>query len=204
MVERELDAMIERRSRQKDSDEEHELWQESVKRYNARRREENRLARCDYFSRLAGFLRRGRRSMTRGWRFWRTGGRAVANVRCAAITRAKERCKAEATHGSYCWNHAPETAEARKQRARKAGRAGGNGRSSGLSETAKAKRWIRDLVTKAITGDVDRGVATAAFMGFNVLARYIELEKKIREQEEILERLEALEQTQEGGRVWGA
>jgi hypothetical protein len=41
-------------------------------------------------------------------------------VRCAAITRAKERCKAEATHGSYCWNHAPETAEARKQRARKA------------------------------------------------------------------------------------
>jgi hypothetical protein len=57
MVERELDAMIERRSRQKDSDEEHELWQESVKRYNARRREENRLAWCDYFSRLAGSLR---------------------------------------------------------------------------------------------------------------------------------------------------
>lgn len=57
MVERELDAMIERRSRQKDPDEEHELWQESVKRYNARRREENRLAWCDYFSRLAGSLR---------------------------------------------------------------------------------------------------------------------------------------------------
>ena len=56
-VERELDAMIERRSRQKDPDEEHELWRESVRRYNARRREENRLAWCDYFSRLAGSLR---------------------------------------------------------------------------------------------------------------------------------------------------
>jgi len=44
MVEAELDAMIERRSRQKDPDEEHELWKESVRRYNARRREENRLA----------------------------------------------------------------------------------------------------------------------------------------------------------------
>jgi hypothetical protein len=57
MVEKELDAMIERRSRQKDPDEEHELWQESVRRYYARKREENRLAWCTYFSRLAGSLR---------------------------------------------------------------------------------------------------------------------------------------------------
>ena len=57
MVERELDAMIERRSRQKDPDEEHEIWQESVRRYNAKRREENRLAWCDYFSHLASALR---------------------------------------------------------------------------------------------------------------------------------------------------
>jgi hypothetical protein len=57
MVERELDAMIERRSRQKDPDEEHDLWQESVRRYNAKKREENRLAWCDYFTHLAGSLR---------------------------------------------------------------------------------------------------------------------------------------------------
>jgi hypothetical protein len=57
MVEKELNAMIERRARQKDPDEEHELWQESVRRYNAKRREENRLAWCDYFSHLAGTLR---------------------------------------------------------------------------------------------------------------------------------------------------
>jgi hypothetical protein len=57
LVERELDTMIERRSRQKDPEEEIEPWKESVRRYNAKRREENRLAWCDYFSHLAGALR---------------------------------------------------------------------------------------------------------------------------------------------------
>lgn len=127
---------------------------------------------------------------------------------CAAITRAGERCKAEATQGSYCWNHAPEKAEARKQRARRGGRSGGNGRSSGLSETAEAKRWIRGLVSRLLKGEVERDVATAAFMGLGTLARYIELERKIREQDEVLERLEALEALEEqpgnrGGRAWG-
>jgi hypothetical protein len=56
-VEVDLNRLIERRSRQKDPDEESELWKESVRRYNARRREENRLAWCDYFSHLAGSLR---------------------------------------------------------------------------------------------------------------------------------------------------
>jgi hypothetical protein len=56
-VESELDRLIERRSRQKDPDEESKAWQESVSRYNARRREENRLAWCDYFERLSACLR---------------------------------------------------------------------------------------------------------------------------------------------------
>ena len=56
-VEKELDAFIERRSHRKDPDEEHELWEESVRQYAARRCEENRLAWCDYFSRLGGSLR---------------------------------------------------------------------------------------------------------------------------------------------------
>jgi hypothetical protein len=59
LVEKEIDAMIERRSRkgEVDPDEQEELWRKSVRRYNARRREENRLAWCDYFSHLAGALR---------------------------------------------------------------------------------------------------------------------------------------------------
>jgi len=57
MVEKELDHLITRRSKQKDPEEHSELWRESVRRYNARQREENRLAWCEYFSRLAWSLR---------------------------------------------------------------------------------------------------------------------------------------------------
>ena len=48
MVEKELDQMIEHRSRQKDPDEDSELWRESVRRYNARRREEMKAAWCQH------------------------------------------------------------------------------------------------------------------------------------------------------------
>jgi hypothetical protein len=126
-------------------------------------------------------------------------------VRCAAITKAGERCKGQATHGSYCWNHAPEFAEARRRRARKGGTRGGNGRSSGLSEVAEAKRWIRGLVGRLLNGEVGRDTATAAFMGLNTLGRFIELERKLRDQEELVERLEALEEALEhnrGGNQW--
>jgi hypothetical protein len=56
-VEKELDKLVTRRSKEKDVEEQSEAWQESVRRYNARKREENRVAWCEYFSRLAGSLR---------------------------------------------------------------------------------------------------------------------------------------------------
>jgi hypothetical protein len=57
-VEVELSRLIERRSgRELDPDEREELWQESVRRYNARRREANRREWCDYFGHLAASLR---------------------------------------------------------------------------------------------------------------------------------------------------
>jgi hypothetical protein len=43
LVEKELDQMIERRSRQKDPDEESESWRESVRAYEERRRQMARL-----------------------------------------------------------------------------------------------------------------------------------------------------------------
>lgn len=50
MVEAEEDRLIEKRSREGevDPDEREELWKESVRRYNARRREEMRAAWCEY------------------------------------------------------------------------------------------------------------------------------------------------------------
>jgi hypothetical protein len=56
-VEKELDAFIERRSRQKDPDEESEMWRQSVRAYTARRREEMRAAWCEHHQGQAARLR---------------------------------------------------------------------------------------------------------------------------------------------------
>jgi hypothetical protein len=57
LVEKELDAMIERRSRKKDPDEQEELWKASVRAYTARRREEMRAAWCQHHEGQAARLR---------------------------------------------------------------------------------------------------------------------------------------------------
>jgi len=59
-VDAELDRLISKRAsqdRRLDLEEQEALWKESVRRYNARRQEENSLAWCDYFGRLAASLR---------------------------------------------------------------------------------------------------------------------------------------------------
>ena len=59
-VDAEFDRLISKRAsqdRRLDPDEQEELWKASVRRYNARRQEENRLAYCAYFGRLAARVR---------------------------------------------------------------------------------------------------------------------------------------------------
>ncbi len=58
-VDLELDRLSKRASQDRgpDPDELEPGYIESVRRFNARQREENRLAWCDYFSHLAGALR---------------------------------------------------------------------------------------------------------------------------------------------------
>jgi hypothetical protein len=59
-VDAELDRMFCKRApqdRRLGPDEQEELWKESVRRYNACRKEEKRLAWCDCFGRLAARVR---------------------------------------------------------------------------------------------------------------------------------------------------
>jgi hypothetical protein len=82
-AEKELDAMIERRSLQKDPDEESEPWQELVRRFDARRREANRIAWGQYFGRIAAGLRsRAEEYDHRAQALLEDRGRGL--VRCAA------------------------------------------------------------------------------------------------------------------------
>ena len=116
-------------------------------------------------------------------------------MRCAAITSAGERCKLEATSGSYCWSHAPENAAARKAKARRGGKA------RGASEMAEVKREIRRVIAAVDVGETERGVGAVLFQGFNTLLKAIEVERRMREQEELEGRLEALESVLKGRKV---
>ena len=48
VVEADLNRLIERRSRQRDADEQEELWRESMRRYNDRKQEQLRSEWCEY------------------------------------------------------------------------------------------------------------------------------------------------------------
>jgi len=98
---------------------------------------------------------------------------------------------------TYCYQHDPERAAERKRNASKAGR-------SGSREIRDLKRRISEVIDAVFEGSQERGRAAVAIQGLNALRGVLELERKIREQEEILERLVALEQTREGGSRWGA
>jgi hypothetical protein len=115
-------------------------------------------------------------------------------MRCAAITRQGARCKADATHGSYCWSHAPEYAQERSERARKAGRAGGNGRrKSATADVVEARAYTKGLISRLLKGELPTSTAAVAFQGINALMRVVEMERKIIEQDQLEERLRALE-----------
>ncbi len=122
-------------------------------------------------------------------------------MRCGAITRAGNRCKLEATHGSYCYQHSPETAEERRRSASRGGRAGGNGRGGSSSrELAILKAKTAELYDEVHGGKVDVKVAAVCAQVANTQARILELDRRWRELYEVEERLDALEQRLAGPR----
>jgi hypothetical protein len=123
--------------------------------------------------------------------------------RCAFIKPGGQRCGSIAMKGyDTCYGHRPDLAEERKRNASRGGRAGGRGRGGG--ETGEIKALLSDLTEQVLAGELETGRAAVANQLLNTRLRAIELERKIREQEEVLERLEALEAAQsEGGyRSW--
>lgn len=121
---------------------------------------------------------------------------------CAGIKRSGGRCTATVGPGeSYCYHHDPERAEERKRAASRAGK------SAGGREVRDLKRRISEVVEAVLEGSQDRGRAAVAIQGFNALKGVLELERKVREVDELEARLEALEQAtgdQKGGQRWGA
>jgi hypothetical protein len=104
----------------------------------------------------------------------------------------------------WCWNH-PDHAQARRRRASKGGKRGGRGRPQ--AELSDIKRRLSDLADDVLEGRQDKAVAAVASQVLNVYLRAVSLELKVREQQEITERLEELEtllEQRKGERRYGA
>jgi hypothetical protein len=124
-------------------------------------------------------------------------------ARCAGITAAGDRCKAEAMpEAQWCWNHHPDYEQARQRRASKGGKRGGRGRPQ--AELSDIKARLSDLADDVLEGRQDKGVAAVASQVLNVYLRAISVETKLKEQFELIERLESLEEGLEQSRGRGS
>ncbi len=111
---------------------------------------------------------------------------------CSGITGSGDRCRAIAITGSeYCHAHHPDRADARRRSASKGGKRGGRGRPQ--VEIADIKRRLSELADGVLDGSVDKGTGAVVSQILNVLLRAVSVELKVREQEEILTRVEELE-----------
>jgi hypothetical protein len=125
---------------------------------------------------------------------------------CAGIKADGGRCKAQAMRNSqWCIGHDPEQAEARQRRASKGGRRGGRGRPS--AELARLQQRFEELADTVLAGEVERGVGAVAAQLWNGARACVRDGLVAREQEELVARLEEVEQIlarRKGDGRWGA
>lgn len=126
--------------------------------------------------------------------------------RCAYIKPGGERCGATAMKGyDTCYGHRPDLADERRRNASRGGRSGGRGRGSG--ELREIKGLLKDLTDKVLRVEMGSGVAAVANQLINTRLRAVELERKVKETEELEARIDELERTgggRKGGTKWGA
>jgi hypothetical protein len=97
----------------------------------------------------------------------------------------------------YCYAHDPSYAEDRKKAASKAARSPAKSRST--TEIREIKGRLKDLYAAVLEGRAERAAAAVANQIANTQLRAIELERQVREQEELEERLDELEGLLEEG-----
>jgi hypothetical protein len=87
----------------------------------------------------------------------------------------------------FCWAHDPANRDKRRRMASRAARSKPN------RELSSIKALLEDLTERVLAGDLETGRAAVANQLVNTRLRAVEQERKLRELEELAERLEALE-----------
>ncbi len=124
---------------------------------------------------------------------------------CRATKANGESCRGTATgpHG-LCWAHAPENADQRRRGASRGGKV------KPSRELAGIKALLSDLTDRVLGEDgvepLETGRAAVANQLLNTRLRAVEVERKLRETEELVGRLERLERAADvlGGGCRGA
>ena len=117
-------------------------------------------------------------------------------ARCTAIKPNGERCGANASPASeWCWNRDPSHAEQRRRNAKVGGKRAG--RSRPLGEVGIIKRRLMQLADDVLAGEVDTGRGSVVSQILGVCLRAIDTELKVKEQQELILRLESVEEVLE-------
>ena len=106
---------------------------------------------------------------------------------------------------AYCIGHDPDQAEARRRRASKGGKRADRGRP--IAELGTLRDENGDIRRRLLEGELLPNVAAVAVQSINTDIRAVGAALKAREQEELTERLAALEEALEqrkGERRYGA
>jgi hypothetical protein len=126
-------------------------------------------------------------------------------AKCAGITRAGTACKGIPIDGSgYCYVHSPDYTEERRRHGAKGGRIGGRGRPQ--TEITRISARIEQIAEGVLSGEIDKGRGAVSGQLLSYVLSGLKISLQAREQEEIVSRLELLEQENEakkGRRTWG-
>ena len=127
-------------------------------------------------------------------------------TKCSGITQAGTACKGIPIDDSqWCYVHHPDRADERRRHGSKGGKRGGRGRP--IAELGSLRDENSDIRRRLLEGELAPNVAAVAVQSINTDIRAVGATLKAKEQEELTERLESLEEALEqrkGERRYGA
>jgi hypothetical protein len=111
------------------------------------------------------------------------------NRQCSGFTREGRRCTVpvRGAHEQFCHLHDPARSEERRRSARRAGKAKPTSR-----EVRDLKEEIRNLIADVRSGRIDRNDAGVIIQAYRALKDFIELERRIKETDELAAEIEGL------------
>lgn len=124
------------------------------------------------------------------------------NVQCRATKANGEPCKGSATGPQgLCFAHTPAHADQRRRQASRAARSKGN------REVKNLKDSVLDVIAGVESGNLDRSDAAVMLQGYRVLKDLCELDRRVKETDELIGRVAALERARDierekGNRTW--